>query len=230
MTDAPQAANPPCVQSGKFADSLKKLWPHGDAHVPGLVEGMIAQALTAFAKWGLSSDLVVAHAMAEFSEECGAGFDMAENMNYTAARLLQVFPTHFNHDQAIAMAHQPRLIADQAYGSRMGNKAGTDDGWNYRGQGLSQLTGKSNYIAFAQKTGIDVVTHPEFLVSPDYALECGIADFVMCGCLPYALRDNLVGVASLLNVGHFVSDPHKINGYAMRANWLSLWKHALGVS
>ena len=42
-------------------------------------------------------------------------------MNYSAARLpLQVFPTHFSHDQAIAMQHNPRAIADQAYGSRMG--------------------------------------------------------------------------------------------------------------
>jgi putative chitinase len=167
--------------------------------------------------------------MAQFSEETGAGIDMQENMNYSAARLLEVFPTHFTHDQAIALQHNPRLISDQAYGSRMGNHPGTDDGWNFRGQGLSQVTGRDGYAALAKKSGLDVLNHPEYLISPDHALECGVADFVMCGCLPYALKDNLVGVSSMLNVGHYVSNPAKINGYAMRKNWLSLWKHALNV-
>jgi predicted chitinase len=33
--------------------------------------------------------------MAELSEKRGCGTDLQENMNYSAARLLQVFPTHF---------------------------------------------------------------------------------------------------------------------------------------
>jgi putative chitinase len=230
MPDAPQAAIPPSVQSGRLADALKRLWPHGDEKVPGLIAGTIASAPIVFAKWSLFSDLVVAHAMAEFSEECDAGLEMQENMNYSAARLLQVFPTHFSYAQAMALAHQPRLIADQAYGSRMGNHAGTDDGWNFRGQGFSQLTGRDNYAALSKKSGLDLINHPEFLASPDHALECGVADFVMCGCLPYALKDDLLGVSSMLNVGHYVGDPNKINGYAMRRNWLALWKHALGVA
>lgn len=213
-----------------FAGALTRLWPHGDSRVPGLIAGTIASAPAVFAKYGISSDLVVAHAIAEFSEESGAGTEMQENMNYSAARLLQVFPTHFTHDQAIAMQHQPRLIADQAYGSRMGNHFGTDDGWNFRGQGFSQLTGRSNYVALAKTTGLDLVNHPEFLCDPAHALDCAIGDFIQCGCLPYALKDNLVGVASMLNVGHYTSNINSINGFGMRKNWLALWKHALGVN
>ena len=67
------------------------------------------------------------------------------------------------------------------------------------------------------------------LIQPATALECGVADFVLCGCLPFAQRDSLLGVSSMLNCGHFVANPAEINGYAMRRNWLSLWKHALGV-
>ena len=214
----------------KFADALRRLWPRGNTRVPGLIEGTIASAPAVFAKYGLNSDLVIAHAMAEFSEECDAGLEMAENMNYSAARLLQVFPTHFTHDQAIALQHQPRLIADQAYNGRMGNRPGTDDGWNCRGQGFAQTTGRNAILALAQKTGLDLVNHPELICSPDHALECGVADFILCGCLPYAENDSLVGVASMLNVGHYTSDPRRINGYAMRANWLSLWKHAMGIA
>src|ERR1043166_7680759 len=125
-----------------FAAVLHSLWPHGDAKVPGLVEGIIAAAPTVFPKYGMTSPLVIAHAMAQFLGEGDAGLEMQENMNYSAARLLQVFPTHFTHDQAIRLQHNPRAIADQAYGGRMGNRPPpSDDGWNLRGQGLSHVTG-----------------------------------------------------------------------------------------
>lgn len=229
MTDASPAAMPAALSI--FADALKKLWPHGDARVPGLVAGIIAAAPTVFPKYGLISKLAIAHAMAQFSEECGAGTEMQENMNYSAARLLEVFPSHFTHAQAIAMQHQPRLIADQAYGGRNGNRpAPSDDGWNCRGQGLSQLTGAGNYKALQKKFGLQVYDHPEILLDPKYALECGVGDFVMCGCLTYAERDNLVGVSSMLNCGHYVSDPAKINGFGLRHQWLALWKHAMGIA
>lgn len=218
------------MDQAKFASALRQLWPHGDSHVPGLVEGLIASAPAVFPKYGCDTPLVVAHFMAEASEECGAGGEMQENMNYSAARLLQVFPTHFTHAQAIAMQHQPRLIADQAYNGRMGNRLGSDDGWVFRGQGLTQVTGRIGVAALAKKTGLDLLNHPEMICDPAHALECGVADFVLCGCLPYAEKDMLVGVASMLNVGHYVSDPNKINGFSMRKNWLALWKHAWGVA
>ena len=209
---------------------LQKLWPHGDAQVPGLIEGVAKSAPVVFPKWGLTSDLLIAHFMAQASEECGAGGEMMENMNYSAARLLQVFPTHFTYAQAIQYQHNQRQIADHAYGGRMGNAPPpSDDGWNFRGQGFSQLTGRNNYEALSKKIGLDLIAHPELIRDPDHALECGVGDFVMCGCLPYAMRDDLVGVSSMLNVGHYVSNTTQINGFSMRRNWLALWKHVLGV-
>ncbi|MGD0421528.1 MAG: hypothetical protein ABSA68_18425 [Xanthobacteraceae bacterium] len=46
------------------AAALTSLWVNGDQHVPGLLEGIIAAAPTVFRKYGLTSSLVVAHAMA----------------------------------------------------------------------------------------------------------------------------------------------------------------------
>lgn len=214
----------------KFANALNRLWPRGNAKIPGLTEGMIAAAPVVFPKYGLTCDLAIVHFMAQASEESGCGREMQENMDYSAGRLLEVFPTHFNHDQAIEMQHQPRLIADRAYDGRMGNRPDTDDGFDFRGQGLSQVTGRNAVIALSKKTGLDVLGHPELLWHPETALECGVADFVLCGCLPYAIRDSLLGVSAMLNCGHFVSNPAEINGYSMRKNWLSLWKHAMGVA
>ncbi len=213
-----------------FNAALPKLWPHGDSVVPGLIAGTIASAPAVFDKYKIPSLLVVAHIMGQFSEESGCGTEMMENMNYSAARLLKVFPTHFTHDQAIALQHQPRQIADHAYGGRMGNAPPpSDDGWNFRGQGFSQLTGKNNFVALAKVTGLDLIGHPELIRAPDTAFDCAVGDFIMCGCLKYAVADSLVGVSSMINVGHYVSDPSRINGYAMRKQWLGLWKHALGI-
>lgn len=201
---------------------LQKLWPHGDSKIPGLIEAMAASAPVVFPKYNLASDLTIAHAMAQFSHECGAGTEIVENLNYRAEQLLHQWPTHFTPAQAIAMQHQPRLIADYAYGGRMGNAPPpSDDGWNYRGRGASQTTGKSGYAALAKASGLDLVNHPDLVTSPATFLECGVADFILCGCLLWAERDNLFQVTQHLNGGQI--------GAAQRANWLVLWKHVLGI-
>lgn len=209
--------------SSAFADALTRLWPHGDRHVPGLIAATIEAAPFVFAKYGLASDLVIAQAMAQFSHECGAGDEMVENLNYRAEQLLHQWPRHFTPDQAIAMQHNPRAIADQAYGGRMGNAAPpSDDGWNYRGRGASQTTGRDAYAALGKTCGLDLVDHPELVIDPQHFLECGVADFVQCGCLPFATRDDLFHVTQHLNGGQI--------GAAERGHWLVLWKHCLGVT
>src|SRR5579871_2867685 len=127
-------------------DLLNRLWPHGDQHVPGLRAGIAAAAPTVFTRYGIGTPMIQAHMMAQFSEECGAGLEMVENMNYSAEGLLRTFPRHFTGSMAQRYAHNPRMIADVAYGGRMGNAPPpSDDGWNYRGKGLSQVTGREGY-------------------------------------------------------------------------------------
>lgn len=202
--------------------NLQHQWVHGDQHVPGLIEGIAKTAPEVFAKYGFKSDLAVAMAMGQFSEECGAGLEMTENMNYSAARLLQVFPSHFTPGMAQRYAHNPRMIADVAYGGRMGNRPPpSDDGWNFRGRGLSQVTGREGYQNLAAKTGLPLVDHPELLSDPDYTLECGVADFVLCGCLPAAERGDIMTVTKLLNGGY--------NGLSDRKLWTARWRKELGV-
>jgi putative chitinase len=61
---------------------MREMWPHGDEKIPGLIDGIAAAAPTDFPKYRLTSDLLVAPAMAQFSHECGAGHEVVENMNY----------------------------------------------------------------------------------------------------------------------------------------------------
>ena len=53
-------------------------------------------------------------------------------LNYTAERLVQVWPSRFpTAASAAPYAHNPKALADIVYGGRGGNVAGTDDGWSY---------------------------------------------------------------------------------------------------
>lgn len=206
---------------------MEAMWPHGDQHVAGLLEGIVITGPAVFNKYGLVTPLVIAHFMAQCSEECGAGLEMVENDNFTAEQLRRIFPSHFTGTMAERYAHNPRMICDVAYGGRMGNAPPpSDDGWNYNGKGLTNCTGKDGYQKVAEKTGIDVVGHPEYFSDPRYALELGVADFVLCGCLPYAEKNDVVGVSSMLNVGH-IAPAREINGLASREQWLAKWKKAL---
>jgi putative chitinase len=227
MPDAPQAATPvavpTCIANGRFASGLKTLWPHGDSKIAGLTAAMIAQAPSLFAKYGITSDIVVANMMGEFTEECGGGFEVEENLNYRAAQLHSQWPIHFTMDQALAMQHQPRLIANQAYNGRMGNRPGTDDGWNFRGRDPAQSTGRDAYALLTKLMGVDFLTHPELVNDPKYFFEVGIVDFVkICGCLPWAERDDEVNETRHLNGG--------LIGLQQREVSIRFWKHAFGIN
>lgn len=211
-----------------FINTLYNLWPSGDEKVKGLRDGIAASAPTVFAKYGINSSLLVAHVMAQISHECGAGHDVVENLNYTASRMMQVWPSRFpSIASAAPYAGNPRALANKVYNGRMGNAAGSDDGWNFRGRGGSQTTGREGYVRVKRQTGLDVVNHPDILIDPKFFLECAVSDFVNCGCLPYAKRDDIGAVSAALNVGN-PALVNKVVGLAARKAWLAKWKQALG--
>ncbi len=209
---------------------LRGLWPRGDSKVPGLIAGIVAASPAVFAKYGLTSPLVIAHAMAQFSHECGAGTEMVENINYLAARACRVWPTRFSNEADVyrklgSYAGDPQFsnkLIDQVYGNRMGNRPGSHDGSTFIGRGLSQVTGREGYEKLGRKVGRDFIIQPNAVNLPELALECGVADFVLCNCLPWAEQDNIKEVTHHLNGGYI--------GLAEREQWLARWKAALGVN
>ena len=205
-------------------EMLEKRWPNGDQHIAGLREGIIAAAPDVFQKYGLTKPIAIAHFMAQASEECGQGLEMTESLNYTATRLRQVWPSHFTATMAQRWAHNEKMIGEIAYGGRMGNgKPPSTDGYDFRGRGMTQVTGRDGYSAL-QKTldnGWDLLTNPDLIIDPEYTLECGVADWINCGCLAPAMADDIITETKRLNGG--------TNGLAERKRQLRLWKTELGL-
>ncbi|MDE3796998.1 hypothetical protein I7G59_06570 [Sinorhizobium meliloti] len=94
--------------------------------------------------------------LAETHHETGGRFQpVTENLNYSAQRLTEVWPSRFpTIASAKPYANNPRKLANKVYGGRMGNAA-PDDGWLYRGRGLPQITGKENYAKFGLASAPD---------------------------------------------------------------------------
>jgi putative chitinase len=106
-----------------------------------------------------------AHFFAQTAHETGGFKAFSENLNYSADGLNKIFPKYFKNAgrDANAYARNPEKIANVVYASRMGNgDEASGDGWKYRGRGALQLTGKSNYQAFA-----DYLKKPEVMTNPD---------------------------------------------------------------
>lgn len=116
--------------------------------------------------------------LAQIGHESGQLSTVVENLNYSAKALRSVFGKYFKTDaEAQQYARKPEAIANVVYANRLGNgdtKSG--DGWKYRGRGLIQITGKSNYNEASQKMyalplGVDFVDEPELLATPEYAAQ-----------------------------------------------------------
>jgi putative chitinase len=116
----------------------------------------------------------LAYMMATTLGECGRGMQpIEENMNYSANRLREVWPTRFTSDELAAQyAHQPEKLGSFVYADRLGNGSpDSGDGWRYRGRGFVQLTGKDNYKKVADLAKIDLVRFPEKAKEPVIAVQ-----------------------------------------------------------
>jgi putative chitinase len=119
-----------------------------------------------------------AHFFAQTAHETGEYKLFAENLNYSAAGLQGTFGKYFPGTLEESYARQPEKIANRVYASRMGNgDEASGDGWKYRGRGALQLTGKSNYKAFADYLGKPEIMDTPDLVATTYAFESAMFFF-----------------------------------------------------
>ena len=155
-------------------------------------------------RFGINTPLRMCHFLAQVAHESGGFTAVTENMNYSASRLMQIFPKYFNPALASQYARHPEMIASRVYANRMGNgKESTGDGWRYRGRGYMQITGKNNYQAYQDSgacTG-DLMGHPEWLSKSPGRMKSAMWFFFKSGCNELADTDDVEAVTRMINGG-----------------------------
>lgn len=172
------------------------------------------------------NSLRVAHFMAQILHECGGLTIQFENLNYSPERLPKVWPSRFLPKGPLdpaQYAHNPEKLANSVYGDRMGNQAGTNDGFNYRGRGLLQLTGKESYVNATQllrqwrADAPDFSALPDEVISAQWCVAIAAAEWDAKKCNPMADEDSLRKVTLAINGG--------LIGLAERQEWLRRTKN-----
>jgi putative chitinase len=97
--------------------------------------------------------------------------------------------------------HTEELASGAAYEGRrdLGNTQ-DGDGVRYKGRGLIQLTGRSNYDTFSRYTGVDYLARPELLASnPLVAVDAACWFWHDRGPAPLAEPDDVTAVTKRIN-------------------------------
>ena len=128
---------------------------------------------------------------------------LIENLNYSAKRLTQVWPKRFpTLEKAQLYANNPEKLANFTYGGRNGNgPEASGDGWNYRGRGFIQITGRANYQACSDALATDFIGDPDLLAQPDFAFRSAAWFWGSHGLNPLADRADLKTITIRINGG-----------------------------
>ena len=170
-----EPANQPEVVPGTCTPEFSKDINAGSA-APG-----IAALKAACAKYGLTSPIAIAALLGIAGGECRWKL-VEEGFNYSADRLLQVFPSVFKGDKTLAQQYAgnpnnslPEFLYGYttSKGKGLGNTQ-PGDGGNFIGRGYIQLTGRANYKRYGEMVGQDLLNNPKLLSDPAIAAEVSV--------------------------------------------------------
>jgi putative chitinase len=95
------------------------------------------------------------------------------------------------------------------------------DGRRYKGRGIFQLTGRSNYAQMSKKLGVDLVNNPGLAATPEISVQTALEYWKSRNLSKWAKEDNVEMVTKLINGGY--------NGLKERRIHLQKAKRALAL-
>jgi len=172
--------------------------------------------VSAMQEFGITRPIDQAMFIAQVGHESDGFSRLTESFNYSVAGLQQTFGNRLTKDQISFLGRKTyekslpverqRAIANLVYSKRMGNN-GPQDGWKYRGRGLIQITGLSNYRECGNGLKVDLLENPDLLSQDSYAARSAAWFFSSKGCLKYS--GDLVRVTQIINGGQNGIDDRK---------------------
>jgi putative chitinase len=185
------------------------------AFSPNMAQGYrdaLLSGMDTMAQYGiLKNGRRLTHFFAQFGGETNGGQILRESLTYTTVGAIRKAwkARASKHSDDWIEAHllrQPVALGDWAYGGRMGNRKGTSDGYDYRGGGFLQTTGRSAVDEYCRKCGIAI--RPDILDDFDATLK-------------FAYANDIMGISKAINTG---SASSKIvpNGMGNRHRWFAV--------
>lgn len=150
---------------------------------------------------GINTPRRIAHWLGQLHHESAGFTRLVENLNYSADRLMQVWPSRFpTLAQAQTYAGNPQALAEKVYAGRLGNNM-LGDGYRFRGRGFIQVTGRANYKKFGAISGLDLERDPDLAATPSAAAKVAGAFWEALSLNDDADRDDVAAITRAINGG-----------------------------
>ena len=133
-----------------------------------------------FDKFRITNKDTQAGILAVISKESNfrCGFEKGYG-NTSNDRIRKIFASRVRHLSDFELSEIKKdnvKFFNLVYGGRYGNAP--DEGFKYRGAGFNQITFKGNYASAANRTGVNLVDHPELIEDPEVAADAAITYFI----------------------------------------------------
>lgn len=183
------------------------------ACLPDAAPGWAAALAATMPKYDINTVPRVGMFLAQCAHESEGFTRFTENLNYSAAALMRVWPSRFpSFDVAAQYERQPEKIANFVYANRLGNgNEASGDGWRYIGRGAIQTTGRANYKAAGDAIGYPLERYPTDILLPIYGAPAA--------CWYWQSH----GLNALADTGDFTKITQRINGGQVGAANRALW-------
>lgn len=197
---------------------LKRFAPRANAEYAAALLGGIEMLREAGI---LENEYRLCHFMGQCGAETGGFTVVRESLMYmTAKRLREVWPARFRNKSDLELKpliKNPIALGDAVYGGRMGNTFPAD-GYNFRGGGFLQTTGRAAVTRYCK--ACDIPFRADVLDDIHVTLRFAIYEWVESKCNEWADENDLTKVSKAINTGSAFGNTKPV-GMTSRQEWFA---------
>lgn len=170
-----------------------------------------ARYKTLFNSFNVNTPLRLSHFFAQADHESNLK-PQGESLNYSVDGLINGFGRHRisiedarKYGRTNQRPANQIMIANLLYGGEWGRRnlgnTQPNDGWNFRGKGIFQITGRNNYTVLSKDTRIDYLSSPDLLLTETDSLIAALWFWNSRHLNKYADVDDGLSISKIINLG-----------------------------